>query len=260
MFGLTPKAPVSPEAQQWVEDSFRWFVNQYSRERLQTMPVILPTEEFFPEDFHLTDESIRATFLRICGFMHVRPERVSLEVFEDEQDKLKTVLRASLPHWEDSSQSAAGTYHENLETEQLVIAVKRSKAADPVALIATLAHELSHALLLGEKRLDRDAPDMEPLTDLATVFWGMGIFTANSAARFQQHDDGMKQGWSFQRLGYLSEPMFAYTLAVFAWERGERKPAWAKHLRLNVGTYFRQSLKALQHQDAQRNKPKYSRG
>ncbi len=259
MFGIAPKAPVSPEAQQWVEDSFAWLIGQYGREFLQSLPVIQPTEEFFPEDFHPTDASIQATLVRLCGFMHVRPERVTLEIFDDDQEDLKKALRTTLPHREDSSSGAAGTYRENTGAERFLITVKRSKSADPVTLIATLAHELAHVLLLGEGRLDHDAPDMEPLTDLATVFWGLGIFNANSAARFQQHDDGTKRGWSFQRLGYLSEPMFAYALAVFAWERGEKKPLWAKHLRLNVGTYFRQSLKVLEYRDAQKNKPRYGR-
>lgn len=76
--------------------------------------------------------------------------------------------------------------------------------------------------------MDREVPDMEPLTDLAMVFWGLGIFNANSAAQSQQHDDGTKQGW-------------------------------AKHLRLNVGNYFRQSLKVLEYRDAQKNKQRYGR-
>ena len=259
MFGIVPKAPISPEAQQWVEDSFTWFIGQFGREFLRSLPVIQPTEEFFPEDFHSTDASIHATLTRVCGFMHVSPTRVTLEIFDDEQEDLKTALRITLPDWEDSTSGAAGTYREEPETEQFLITVKRGKSADPVTLIATIAHELAHVLLLGEGRLDHDAPDMEPLTDLATVFLGLGIFNANSATRFQQHDDGTKQGWSFQRLGYLSEPMFAYALAVFAWERGEKNPAWAKHLRLNVGTYFRQSLKVLEYRDTQKNKPRYSR-
>ena len=83
--------------------------------------------------------------------------------------------------------------------------------------------------------------DMEPLTDLLTVFLGLGVFSANTAARFQQHDDGHKQGWSMQRLGYLPEEIYGYALAKFAQERGENSPQWVKHLRTNVKAYYKRS-------------------
>lgn len=254
MFGLTPKSPVSAEAGAWVERSMRWFVSLYGQERLQALPVVLPTEEFFPNDFQATEESVHETLGRICGFLRVDPHRLVLEVFDDTEAELSEKLRESLPYWRDNSAGAAGTYSEDAEALKFKIKVKRSLLNDPIPLIATLAHELCHVLLLGERQLDREAPDMEPLTDLLTVFLGMGIFTANSATRFTQHDDGVKHGWSLRRLGYLSEPMFGYALAVFASERGESKPAWARHLSVNAGAYFRQSLKFLAYRRAQQDK------
>lgn len=79
------------------------------------------------------------------------------------------------------------------------------------------------------------------MTDLLTIFLGMGIFTANSAARFKQYQDGRRQGWSMQALGYLPEQIHGYALAKFAMERGVEKPDWAKHLCTNVRSYFKQS-------------------
>jgi hypothetical protein len=113
---------------------------------------------------------------------------------------------------------------------------------DPLGLVATLAHELCHVILLGQRLMSHDEPDMEPMTDLATVFVGLGVFTANSAARFEQHDDGQQQGWSTRTLGYLPEPMFGYALAKFALERGEAKLEWSKHLSTNVRFYFQKSV------------------
>ena len=254
MFGLTPKSPISEEAGAWIEKSMRWFVSLYGQERLQALPVVLPTEEFFPDDFQDTEESVYAVLQRVCGFLRVDPHMLVLEVFDDTEGELNEKLRKTLPFWHGDSSSAAGTYSEDTEAGKFRIKVKRSLLNDPVPLIATLAHELCHVLLLGERRIGREAPDMEPLTDLLTVFLGMGVFAANSAARFTQHDDGVKHGWSFRRLGYLSEPMFGYALAVFACERDEAKPAWAKHLSVNAGAYFRQSLKFLAHRRAQQGK------
>jgi len=73
---------------------------------------------------------------------------------------------------------------------------------DPMSLVATMAHELGHVILLGGNLLTHDTPDQEPMTDLLTGFTGLGIFTANSAARFMQFQDdrrapdGRPNGWA----------------------------------------------------------------
>jgi hypothetical protein len=123
----------------------------------------------------------------------------------------------------------------------MVIAISDSQLKDPLALVATLAHELRHAILLGRKLVNRDEADMEPLTDLVTVFLGLGIFNANAAARLQQHDDGHKQGWSMQRLGYLPEQVYGHALAKFALERAEDRPPWVKYLTTNVRADYKRS-------------------
>jgi hypothetical protein len=74
-----------------------------------------------------------------------------------------------------------------------------------------------------------------------TVFLGLGIFTANTSARFRQFHDEMRQGWSMERQGYLPETLFAYALAKFATERGEDRPEWTRHLSTNVRAYFKRS-------------------
>lgn len=127
----------------------------------------------------------------------------------------------------------------------MVVAIRSTQLKDPLALVATMEHELGHVILLGGRLLNPTTPDHEPMTDLLTVFLGLGIFTANSAARFMQHQDERRQGWSMQRLGYLPEPVHGYALAKFAMERGEEKPEWAKHLSTNVRSYFKQSQRWL---------------
>jgi hypothetical protein len=88
--------------------------------------------------------------------------------------------------------------------------------------------------------------DHEPLTDLLTVFLGLGVFTGNAVFSFRQWTDAFSQGWQTERRGYMSEEMFGYALALFAWVRGEQHPAWSKHLEGNVRDYFKGGLKYLE--------------
>jgi hypothetical protein len=91
---------------------------------------------------------------------------------------------------------------------------------------------------------------MEPLNDLLTIFLGFGVFTANSAFRFEQHASYASQGWSTQRIGYLSEELLGYALARFAFERREGKPAWVSFLSTNIAAYFKRSARWLSEQRA----------
>lgn len=99
-------------------------------------------------------------------------------------------------------------------------------------------HELCHERLLGEGHVTAEKADHEPLADHATVFFGFGIFTANAAFHFEQNN----QAWQTRRLGYLTQPIFGYALACYAWLRGEREPSWARHLHTNPRSYLKQGL------------------
>lgn len=243
VFGFPPKLPVSPQARAWVDRSLDRLEECLGAEVLRGRPVILPTPEFFPDGGDGTEEAARTLFGRVCGYMRVDPGRIHLAFFEEEH--VADDLRRSLPDWEEQREGAAGFYRDRPDAGKIVIAIKHAKLRDPMALIATMAHELGHVLLLADGHIERDAPDMEPMTDLLTVFCGLGLFTANSAMRFSQWQDASSHGWSVQRQGYLPETMFGYALAAYARRRGEDNPPWARRLNINVGAYFRQSCRCL---------------
>lgn len=94
-------------------------------------------------------------------------------------------------------------------------------------MVATLAHEIAHIKLLGEERMEINN---EPLTDLTTIIFGLGIFNANIA--FRTFKDFNSKGWSSQ--GYLSQKQWGYALALFAYIRGQISPEWIKHLTPNI--------------------------
>jgi hypothetical protein len=132
-----------------------------------------------------------------------------------------------------------------VEDDKFQICIEANNLDTPAHLVATLAHELGHVHLLGHSRLTAEEDDHEPLTDLLTVFLGLGVFTANAALKENYWQDGRFSGWSIARQGYLSMNMFGYALALFAKARGDDDPAWASELRLDVRAAFRQSKRLL---------------
>ena len=253
MFGLSPKLPVTEDDRLWVDEGFKRLEKLLGRRRMLEAQVVLPTAEDFPDPYDKTPAAAEKLLRRVCAYMKVDRQSIDFEVFGDEIDELKRIL----PEWHSSGGSrAAGLYThdaggdaEDRAHSGMMVSIRSTQLKDPLALVATIAHELGHVLLLGGHLIDRKTPDHEPLTDLLTVFLGMGIFTANSAARFKQFQDERRQGWSMNRLGYLPEEVFGYALAKFALERGEEKPDWPKHLSTNVRAYFKRSLSWLTKND-----------
>ncbi|MBC8029971.1 MAG: hypothetical protein H7Z16_07655 [Pyrinomonadaceae bacterium] len=240
MHWFVPKCPVEAEDKEWIEESMLWFIEEFGADTLRNTSVILPTAQFFPDQFSGDEDDLRALVNRVCDYMNVDPGRVELDIFTDR----RAGAGRDLPVYEDSYSGAAGHYRKR--RGKFVVSLESSQASDPTCLIATIAHELGHVRLLGEDRVTVDYEDHEPLTDLLTVFLGMGVFTGNSVFRFRQWDDAFSQGWQTERRGYMTEEMFGYALASLAWLRWEIKPPWSKYLEANVSAYFKGGQKYLE--------------
>jgi len=237
MFGLgKPKLPISEESRLWMDDCFRRLGKLLGVERMLHAVVMLPVPEHFPDVYDGSEESLRRMFCRVAEWMQVDPESVEVQLFSDAGVTTSTLL----PFGEMQGASPGGLYrHAPGSKTQIEIHDKQMK--DPMALVATLAHELGHVILLRPGLVDREARDMEPMNDVLMVFLGLGVFNANTAFQFKQFTNNYTQGWSASRLGYLPEELFGYALARFAFERGEVEPEWAKYLAKNIRVYFKRS-------------------
>jgi hypothetical protein len=236
---FTPQCPVNEEERVWLDKAGTLLLKLFAI-NIDEVTVVLPTPEFFPDPYGGEEEDVDNLLIRVCSYMGVSRDRLSVELFDDDEKK----IRDHLPSFESKGRGVAGHYRET--SDLIKISLSTAYLRDPMSLVAVIAHELGHVLLLADKKVARERKDHEFLTDLLTVQMGLGIFTANSAFRFTQWSGGFKQGWKAQRLGYLTEPMFGYALALFACERGERKPEWARYLEGNVKDDFKSALKYLQ--------------
>lgn len=233
-FGRAPRCPVDTETREWIDRRWRWLEGQFGAERVRRAPVVLPRPEFFPDRFRGTGADVRRVLDRVCGYMDVDPATVELSLYQDRN-----------PVREGDWKGTAGLYHP--EDGHFRIWLEEGNLADPMGMVATLAHELGHVHLLGHGRISDRAANHEPLTDLLTVYFGLGVFTANAVIHEGTWHDGNRSGWSVGRRGYLGMPEFGYALALYARMRGEDGAAWARELRPDVRAAFRQSVEVLAH-------------
>jgi hypothetical protein len=240
MFGwFSPTCPCDPAAKPWIEERLRWLSVQFGIHILLERPIILPTSEFFPDDWDGSLESVRRMFQRVCQYMAVNPATVEVQLFTD-----RTV--SSINALDPTRGFAAGTWQEG-ETpwHKGIVRIERSALDRPSDLVGIMAHELAHQRLLGEGRSEATAYDNELLTDLAAIYHGFGVFLANNP-RKSTGDLSHWPGSKLCRPEYISEPMMGYALAHIAWFRDEDRPEWVKHLRWAPRAVFKQGLRYLQ--------------
>ena len=205
-------------------------------------PVVEPTDAFFPGGYLGTERDVLRTVEQVRTQLGISADRVAVEVALDGQlsgdfGEVPFPVRRSV---------VAGDYQQR--EGRGLIRIDPAQAGDRARLIAVAAHELCHELLLGRGGIPgADGGDHEPLTDLLTVYTGFGVFTANAAFDFQAYRAG---GWQTRTLGYLTEAMFGYALACYAWMRGEAgtEPTWAGFLDTNPRGYLKQGIRFLERQ------------
>jgi hypothetical protein len=223
-----PKPPVDTWYKAWTETRMLWLADQLGPERLSRAKVLRPVREDFPAVDATTDDGARRLMGYLCGVMEIDPHGLELEVLEGQQ----------IP-------GAAGHYDAR-ESGRKVIRIARWGLADFQGLVATLAHELAHEILLGRGLLTAEEEDHELVTDLLPVFLGLGIFSANSALREREEQYGNIHRWQIRKLGYLPSHVVGYALALFAHARGEGVPEWCGDLRLDAAESLRSGLRYLE--------------
>jgi tetratricopeptide (TPR) repeat protein len=209
-----------------------WLLGQFGSQRFQKSSFVVPSRQFFPDRYDDSELAARALFDRTCVFMGVDPASVELVFYQPTHRPglARSLIRSSQP-WLGQFQLREGRSLVRVDVTLLPL---------PESLLAVFAHELAHQILLGSKRICRDDQDHELVTDLSTAFFGMGIFNANESHR--NHFRLNRRGDEIGGMGYLTPTIWGYALALCAWLRDERNPAWADWIRPAVRRIFRRSL------------------
>lgn len=218
-----------------------WLASRFGESIIHAGKVIIPSRDCFPDPVSSTITDLTPLFDRVSTYMRIDPDTIDLRFFsEDEPVNLGAGLTVMT-----EGPSAAG-YYRDAEGRDIV-SIKIDEGASVDSYIATIAHELCHVYLIGQNHVEPKQDEHEPLTDLATVFFGLGVFNANTVVSGSQWSADGWMGWSVGTQGYLPEEVFGYAFSVYAWKRQESKPDWARYLRPNVRSVFRKGLKYLQH-------------
>jgi hypothetical protein len=239
------QSPVRDEERLWIDEQLDWLTGQFGEERLRG-EVVLPTDDYFPGSYEGTREDIREVLTRLSDHMGVDHRAIDLHFYSRVKGEVVWDADASGIAADSSWIDGSGVYRR--VDGRSVVAIDEGEVRDAMSLVATVAHELGHVLLRGNNRIVEGRADEEPLTDVLTVYFGLGIFSANAALQIYQRTPerfAINNAAHGRRSGYLTEPMYGYALARYAWLRDETEPGWARYLDTNPRTYLKRGLRYL---------------
>ena len=231
-------SPVEEPMRQWIDGAFLWLMKVFGEENIKNRKVLCPDFKDFSIKYNGEYQSLLDTSKIIAGQMEINPDDIFFDVYTEGIKEINTGAggyRIFMQN-DEKTRFSAGMYWGRQEDGKYHVAIEKEGLSEPAKLIATIAHEFSHIKLLGEKRITKNN---EPLTELVTIVFGLGVFNANSAFQFKR----TTTSWGYSKMGYLSQMEWGYALALFAHIRKEETPSWLVHLDRSIKADFKQSRK-----------------
>ena len=234
------KCPVTIDDEEWLNSDLGWLKDLLNEPHFLEIKTVTPTKKFYNRDFTEIEADAQFVLERTKELMCIENEKIELKFFDDSKVEMDDGSVLTTPadingSWE----SATGFYEE--KENNTIIYIERQQLKNPISLIATIAHELSHAILLGEKIIEEND---EHLTDLMAITYGFGIFLGNSRFTFSQFNKGGMLGWESSSQGYLPEQVIAFSMAWLSLKRNENVD-YKKFLNKTMLKYFNQSYNYL---------------
>lgn len=238
------KATIDADEEHWQLETWAWLLRHFGGvEGLWHWRQLYPRHEDFPRTGLEGHEHAEAVFAQVAAAVEVSTSTFRLEPQECSVDPRlgpQAIVQGA-------PASPLGTYsHDGRDN---IVTYDPAQLGDLQGLIATFIHELCHPLLLAVPfPPPGDAELEEHATDLATVFFGFGVFGGNQAFGFQQHRDDASgtQGWSFRSAGYMTQNEWGYGLALRAALSGEPIEPIRHHASPELWTHVSRNARYLQ--------------
>lgn len=238
MFGLFKKKEYKPAIndadKQWVEKNLMWYIETFGLEHLSKGAFYLPVIEVFPYTDLTQNEQFEKLFIQLCTYLKLDANEIYVEFFDD-IGSLEWSTWTPQGEYDD----IAGMYYRvyTLEEKRYRIHIAKSRLKNYENLISTLVHELCHVKLLGGDYMSTNDEELELLNDLACIFFGFGIFIANSRYEFSLSGTGIS--------GYLPAHFIAYANACLCFILNDDAHKYYEYFNLNSRSIVKQNYEFL---------------
>jgi hypothetical protein len=247
MFGIfkkesAPPSPLKADSRQRVDIAFRQLTDTFGKEGILNRKVLIPHHSDFPIRYNGDPQTATDTLAILATQMEIPIDDIELNIYDDTINALSTGapggVKIFLGAEPDPEPRVQTTTYTRTAAGKYPVTIERSKLENPELLVAKLARELA-GIKLSDLMYNSSEPNepTEPLPDLTTLLFGLGIFNANASFTTK----------NLQQTDRLNQMEWGYALALFARLRNEKKPAWADHLVKNIKSDFLKSQQYLAH-------------
>lgn len=226
---------VTPTDKKWVEDSMDWLIKAFSLAKVKAHPFLLPGDKAISCGNTTIPAQLQLLLEKICQRWELDPKSIILKIFDDIHSKQWNTPFVPIGE----TRGPAGMYEQLFSGNDKIfhIHIAQSNLNYPDISLTILAHELAHAKLLGGDYVSHQDPNMEPLTDLACIYFGFGVFLANTCQN--------QQGNWLSRLGYLPNEIISYANALLCYITDHDPAPVIARLNTNTRELFEQDYKYL---------------
>jgi hypothetical protein len=199
----------SPEGREWLATQLRRLVERAGPEPFLCAPLVTPSDQWFPDAWSPDAGAAQRVAARFFGYARLVENSALVEIVDDERDPQGTVVR---------SQPAARFcgFHDTVG----LFSIARAALVHPPQVVAHLAHETAHAWRVAKGLVEPDARLEEALTDLTTIYLGVGILAANGSYVVEEPntrgETPAATRWAHEHPGHLSPQAMCYLLALQA--------------------------------------------
>lgn len=233
------KSLLSEENEAFQIETYKWLLRNFGGKYFyEDAKLILPTDEFFPVKNQNPEKLVYEIFNLVKKYAGLEDWPCTLKAQEKDPDlRVSTFVTLNT-----QEESAHGTFSVNKNNE-VTITYNPDLASNPIQMVSTFSHELSHYLT----STSREAPpggwdNWEFATDITATFLGFGIFQANAVFNIQQYTDFESQGWRTSGGGYLSEAEHSFALALFIRLKNISPNIVYPHCDVNIKNYLKKAL------------------
>lgn len=208
---FSSKPYLSNQEFEFIESTFIWLLRNFGGEHFNTTTrLILPTNEFFDFKSDSLHEMVSATFIRVKELMGVQEWPCTLNLVGGGNFDQHTIKP------EEFNSEALSVGDLDIDEDGVTLTVNVDALVDPSQVVYVLSRELS-LYIISTSGQDHPAGSefYSLVTDIASVFFGFGVFTVGSAFLFQQSASYESFGWRTHRMGNLTERQTLYALAIF---------------------------------------------
>jgi hypothetical protein len=229
MLGLfKARSPLPLDKKVWAECRFRDLCEYLGTTGLRNVDVLVPDHPDLPQEYHASGNCILDVFDFVCERMGVPATDVEVSLFPADANTL-----------------ANATYVAPQDGQLAQVLVADDLPNDPARLLAVLARTVAYEVVRTRCEKIWGTDDLEIFVEIIPMFFGFGVFMANTTLRESNYSDALMIQWSVSRSGNLSAEVHGYLGALFAWVRDEPAPQWARTLRLDAKDTLKVGLRYL---------------